>query len=155
MAEIADLSNKQLIQATQLVVRAWAEDSGVEVLVVWQALEKEAGKARPLEAWLLKPAENEVKAAEVCKKILLALIDCGDPKVRKWCRDAIAAAAQAKAQVFDPLTIAVIGTVVIGLVLAVRVKRVSKEGVDFYEGLPKDTDKVIKAGVAAATGVSS
>jgi hypothetical protein len=154
MAEISDLSKKQLIQATQVVVGAWAEDRGVEVLVVWQALEN-ASKDRPLEPWLLKPTENEAKAAEACKKILLALFDCDDAKVRRWCRDAVAAAAQAKAQVFDPFTIAIIGTVVFGLVLAVGVKKVSKEGVDFYEGLPKDTDKVIKAGVAAATGIPS
>jgi len=126
----------------------------VEVLVVWQALEK-ASKGRRLEPWLLNSAKNEAKAAAACKKILQTLADCDDAEVRRWCRDAVTAAVQAKAQIFDPLTMAIIGTVVIGLVLAVRVKKVSKEGVEFYEGLPKDTDKVVKAGVAAMTGIPS
>lgn len=45
----------------------------------------------------------------------------------------------------DPATLAVGGLVLIGIILAVRVKKVGAGGAEFYKGLPEETARLLKA----------
>jgi hypothetical protein len=77
---------------------------------------------------------------------LSALLTDDDLEIRGWTNDAVAKAKQTQVQVLDPLTLAVGGLVLGGLILAARVKNVGRGGVSFYEGLPKELADVLKAG---------
>ena len=49
------------------------------------------------------------------------------------------------AQVIDPLTLAIGGTILIGLVLAARVRHIGPGGAKFDPGLPEGLGKLLKA----------
>jgi hypothetical protein len=49
----------------------------------------------------------------------------------------------AKVQALDPITLSIGGIILIGAILAARVKKIGN--VEFYQGLPKETADVIKA----------
>ncbi|MBC8065763.1 MAG: hypothetical protein H7Y17_13105 [Chlorobia bacterium] len=54
--------------------------------------------------------------------------------------------SKAHAQALDPATVLSVGFVLIGLVLAARLKRIRKEEASFFEGVPKEIVDVITAG---------
>ena len=149
MSEIAQLTDRQAITAVHALVVQWCEARGVEPLVAWQALNQASpgGLPGPLAAY----SEDDPTAAAICRKVLEVVIDGENPDARRWAAGAVSAARQPKGQIFDPISLAIIGATAIGLVLAVRVKRIGP--VQFYEGLPEGTDKVVGATAKAMAGI--
>jgi hypothetical protein len=150
MSEVENLSDREAITAVHSLVADWTQARGVEVLVAWQAISQAAG-GEQLPAPLLSTRDDDAEAAAICRNILEVVIDGNSPDARRWAIGSIAAARQPKAQIFDPISLAIMGATAIGLVLAARVRRIGP--VDFYEGLPEGTDKLVRAGVSAMSGV--
>jgi len=150
MNEAENLSDREAITAVHLLVAHWAEARGVEVLVAWQAINQAAG-GEQLPAPLLSSRDDDAAAAAICRKILEVVIDGNAPDARRWAIESIAASVQPKAQIFDPISLAIIGVTAIGLVLAARVRRIGP--VEFYEGLPEGTDKLVRTAVSGMSGV--
>jgi hypothetical protein len=150
MEQLADISAREANTAVHLLVQRWAENRGTEVLAAWQVLNRDRSHVLP--DWLLRPAEDDAFAAKVSRRVLEAALDGSSNEVKKWATEAIASAKLPRAQVLDLLSLGIIGAILIGMVLAVRVKQVGP--VEFYEGLPAGTDKLVKAS-AAVLGVPS
>jgi hypothetical protein len=150
MSEVENLSDREAITAVQSLVTHWVETRGIEVLVAWQALNQAAG-GEQLPAPLLSSSDDDAAAAVICRKILAVVIDGNAPAARGWAIGSIAAARQPKAQILDPISLAIIGATAIGLVLAARVKRIGNA--EFNEGLPEGTGKLVSAAVSAMSGV--
>ncbi len=53
----------------------------------------------------------------------------------------------AKAEVLDPFTLAILGATLIGCILAARVSKIGS--VEFYQGVPKELADVLKAAAPA------
>jgi hypothetical protein len=150
LSEIENLSNRGAITAVRALVVQWAEARGTETLAAWQTITEAAGDNK-LPAPLVAK-DDDAEAAAICRKILAVVIDGGDADARRWARGAIANAGQPEAQIFDPVSLSIIGATTIGLVLAARVKRIGN--VEFYEGLPKGTDKLVSAAVKTMSGTA-
>lgn len=69
------------------------------------------------------------------------------PDFGKWAKQAITEATLVHAQVFEPATLMLL----IGLVLAARLKSIGPDGVKFYEGLPANLSKVLEVASSTST----
>lgn len=142
--EIKSLSDEAAVYALALVGRTWLEERGVEAYVVVAGAEK-----RTRESWERVPdwaggsPQATGDAAEFARKMLSALANGKDDEVSAWTANAIAEATKAKGQIFDPATLAIVGAILIGSILAARVKKVGP--VTFYKGVPKELADVMKA----------
>jgi hypothetical protein len=150
LSEIEKLSNREAITAVKSLVAHWAEARGLEALVAWQAINQAAG-GEQLPSPLVSSKDEDRATAVICRRILAVVVDGDAPDARRWAAGAIAAAKQPKAQIFDPVSLTILGATAIGLVLAARVKRIGSA--EFYKGLPKGADKLVRAGVSAISGV--
>ena len=74
----------------------------------------------------------------------MVLGDAEDDEVLIWTREAIEKVRKIQAHVLDPFTLSIGGAILIGAILAARVRRIGP--VEFYEGVPENLAKVIKAG---------
>jgi hypothetical protein len=154
---MADLTDQQAIVAANFVVGEWMKVSGAEALALWQTIDRVSKSEGPIEEWALDPKVKDRRTAKLCRQMLDAFASSPPGKgadFRKWTRQGIDAAKEAHAQVFDPASAAVVGTVVIGLVLAARVQSIGKDRITFYKGLPSNLGKVVKL-VASSMGVPS
>ena len=142
---IEALTDSEAVEALQSVTRKWMDRSGPAALLIWQKLSS-AHNPEPLADWLLDPKADMRKAGEASKRALEALKDAKE--FRGLADEAIEATKVARAH-FDPVSLAIMGTMAIGLVLAARTKSVGKDGWTFYEGLPDGLDKIIRACVSA------
>lgn len=138
--EIEKLTDDEAVTAMKALVRAWTDAKGAEVLAVWQELEKESRDAGGAAA-----ASSEIEgSAAVARLVLEAVLTGNSSDAAGWAKAAIADAQLARAQVLDPVSLAIVGTTLIGLVLASRVKNISTG--EFYEGIPAGLEKIIQAG---------
>lgn len=147
MREIESLSDKQAIEALQVVIRRWMERSGPEALVIWQRIEDAKAPGTSIEPWVLDPNADPVQAAAAARKVLRIFLQEGHLRTFDFAtltKDGIDDVSRARGQVFDPMSVAVIGTLAIALVLAARIKRVNSTGLEFYEGLPAGLEKILK-----------
>jgi len=120
---------------------------GLEALALWQAIEKLGKTLGPVEASSSDPAV----IAGLSRQMLQSFLDSPagrGPGYRQWAQRGIKEVTEAHGQIFDPVSASIAGTLLIGLVLAARIKKVGKDGLEFYPGLP-NLEKLIKA--AAAT----
>jgi hypothetical protein len=147
MKQVDRLTNKQAIEAAQFVVGKWMQRSGPEALSIWQQIEHAEAGGDPLEPWLLDTNADTEQAAAASRKVLNAFLESSELQATdfpNWAREGIADAVQSHGQVFEPVSVAVAGYLAIALVLASRVKKVKKDRIEFYEGLPKGLERIIK-----------
>lgn len=147
MREIESLSDKQAIEALQVVIRRWMERSGPEALVIWQRIEYARAPGTSIDPWVLDPNADPIQAAAAARKVLRIFLQDGHLRTCDFAaltKDGIDDVSLARGQVFDPMSVAVIGTLAIALVLAARIKRVNSSGAEFYEGLPAGLEKILR-----------
>jgi hypothetical protein len=143
---MAELTDKQAIDAINVVAELWLEEKGRTAYAVMQATYARADQKKvALPPWARGPAQETPELANIARATLTAILEGSDPDARRWAREALRRVEGSKAQVIDPLTLAIGGTFLIGLVLAARVKKIDKSGVEFYEGLPKELVDLVKA----------
>lgn len=138
------LSDDQANAALADLVKRWSEARGLELVAVWQALEKGAHAHGGTEVLAAAIKDDP----DLARRILDAVAG-SETEAAEWAEAAIAGARQAKGHIFDPLSLGIIGTTLVSLVLAGRVKKIGS--VEFYKGVPKEITQIVKA---AASKVS-
>lgn len=152
---IDSLTHAQAIRAVRLVAARWYDKDGLTAQVSLQAAQKRAAtKSVDIEALIAPSVEPTAANGKLAREILQAIQDGADRKAREWVRGAVADVAANSGQALDPVSLALGGFMLIGLILAARVKRikVGSTEIDFFEGVPKEIVDVAKAGATAASG---
>jgi len=139
------LTDVQLVQAVALVAQRWLKDEGLEAFKAYsEVVQKSAELDVALPEWAMgKPAPNK-ETAEACSVALDLLLSTPDSKVRTWAQAAVKETQTARPNVLDPFTLSVGGVVLVGVILAARVKKVGPKGVEFYKGLPTGLSKLLE-----------
>jgi hypothetical protein len=145
--EVSVLSDAAATQAISEIAQRWFEARGLQANVVLRQTEQFAKRTSlSIPQWLEMPGEVNAESGKTCRLALTVLLEDDDLEIRGWANEALAKALITRAQVLDPFTLAVGGLVLAGLILAGRVKKVNRDGVEFYEGVPKELADVLKAG---------
>ncbi|UEM08415.1 hypothetical protein J4G43_026855 [Bradyrhizobium barranii subsp. barranii] len=150
MVSVSQLTDEQAIRATNFIVQEWIKVAGSKVFEVSQTIEKVRQAQGPIEDWIVDPKSDDPKVAKLCRIMLEAFLDSPrgqGPDFGKWAKKAITDATQVHAQVFEPATLMLL----IGLVLAARLKSIGPGGVKFYEGLPASLSKVLEVASSTST----
>jgi hypothetical protein len=133
MREIESLSDKQAIEALQVVIRRWVERSGPEALVIWQRIEDARRQHNLIDPWVLDPNADPIRAAAAARRVLRIFLEQGRLRTFDFAaltKDGIDEVSLARGH-FDPMSVAVVGTLAIALVLAARIKKVDSSGFAF------------------------
>jgi hypothetical protein len=152
--DIKALSDQQAVDAVNLLAESWLDGRGREAYAVMQKARAFTDKNHvDLPLWAIGPAKVTPDVAETCRIILMIVVEGRDAQAGDWARAAVSKITGKKAYAVDPLTLAIGGTNLIGLVLAARVKRIDGKGVDFEPGLPNGLEKLTKAAGGFLTGI--
>jgi len=155
MIDVSELKDQQAIDAGNFVVQEWIKGAGLEAMALWQAIDKITKTQGPVEASVGDPKlSNPAIVAELSRQMLQVFLDSPQgtgPNYRKWAQQGIKEVTEAHGQVFEPVSALITGTVLIGLVLAARIKKVKKDGLEFYPGLPNLSKLIATASSMAST----
>ena len=147
IVNIKKLNKEAAVKALSLVARRWLENRGLEAFVVVDGAKRKAESGyQEIPAWASGEASPDDESGDFSRKMLIALSDSEDNEVRSWTSEALREVATAKAYIIDPLTLSIYGVILIGPILAARVKTIG--AVEFYECIPKPLAGVIKAGAS-------
>jgi len=153
MTPVSQLTDEQATNAANFVVREWIKVDGLEALALWQTIEK-VKTGDSVETWVEDPKSKDPEVAKLCRQMLQVFLDSPrgkGPNFRKWAQQGIDKATEAHGQMLDPGSLIIGGTLLIGLVLAARVKSVGPSGVEFFKGLPANLSKLVKLASSMAT----
>lgn len=140
---VETLDDRAAMKALGEVTEQWFEARGLEANKVLRQTEKYAQRNKlAIPEWATDASQATPEAGKAAKKALKLLLEDDDPEVQAWTRKAVSETEGTKAQIIDPLSI---GLLLGGLILASRVKKIDKHGVEFYEGIPAELAKVLKA----------
>jgi len=141
---IQNLDGKDAVQILRNVARKWIELRGVEAFVVIDGIRRTYGASYDNPpSWLLDPPEKASDELIALSKLALsAILDGEESRPRNWVEDELEHLEQARAHVLDPVSLAIIGGTLIGIILASRVKQIGN--ITFYEGVPKETVDIVK-----------
>jgi hypothetical protein len=152
MIDVSQLTDEQAISAANFVVQEWTKNARSEAIALWKAIGKARKIEEPLETWLLDPKPTDPDVAYVCRQMLQSFLESPEgkePSFCNWAQQGIEQATTAQAQVLDPLSLVIGGTLLIGLVLAVRVEdvEVGKQGfkAKLTKGLPDSVVNLVNA----------
>jgi hypothetical protein len=143
--EIEQLTGAECTALLRRVGVHWLETSGVEAFVAYQAvhsrLKPDAVKAL---GWLDGSAKKPPKKlADTSRVALQTILDGEDRDLAKFLEKEIDDLKTAKGQIFDPVTLSILGGTLVACILAARVKKIGS--VTFYKDIPPELAKVIKA----------
>lgn len=160
MNDVDRLNDTLAVRAVANVAEKWFDRRGLQAHTVVTRTQRYArNQDSSLPVWATEEATDEQtlvtpESGEACRTALRFLLNSDDPEVRSWTRTAIDEANQTQVHFVDPITLAVGGLVLGGLILAARVKKIGPDGVEFYEGIPEELANVLRAG-ANFLGTSS
>lgn len=142
--EVGSLGDKAAIAAIAQVARSWLlrrtpEATGALVT----ALAPTGDSVPAMPDWVLHPSESEEDAGRIARLALAVIVEGTDDEASSWAVAATKQASEATAHVLDPISLGVFGAILIGAILAARVKKVGP--VEFYEGIPPELADVLKA----------
>jgi hypothetical protein len=153
MTDVDRLNDTLAVQALADVTKKWLDERGLQayaVMIRTQGYARRQNLSLPAWATTEVPTDQEIlvtpESGEASRAALRYLLDGDDPEVRDWTRAAVDKANQTQAHVIDPLSLAVGGLILGGLILASRVKKIGPDGVEFYEGIPEQLAQVLRAG---------
>lgn len=154
MDNASRLSDGMAIQALCDVVRRWSTHRGFEALLIaTRTRELAAVPISQAPSWAVATPETSPAAGAFARKMLEVLTTGEDDEVAIWAQTAVRTAldkqAATVAHVLDPISISIAGGILIGAILAARVKRIGP--VEFYEGVPKELADVVKIGASVST----
>jgi hypothetical protein len=140
-----DLSDQAAVKALSIVSIRWLQQRGVEAILVFQEASRATSRLNtPLPAWAWEKAEANIQSGQYARSMLSCLKNGTDDEISVWVDDAIKDVRRPQGHVLDPVTLSIVGIMLIGGILAARVKKIGS--VEFYEGVPKELADVIKAG---------
>lgn len=143
---IGKLNDELAVYSLKKVVRKWFENKGFEAYCVVSSAQLKSGiflHNLPDELTTDEAVNSEL--GDMSRYALKSIVDGDNDEITSWVNEVLDEVEKPKAQAFDPLTWGVIGLVVIGLVLASRIKSIGS-AVEFYEGVPKEVVDIVKAG---------
>lgn len=147
MIDVSKINDIAAIEALSEVTQMWFAKHGLQAYAVIRETENYTSRQQiALPSWVTEPSISTTEAGKACRVALTLLLIDADPAAREWSSTAVEKAARTQVQAFDPVTLAVGGLVLGGLILAARVKKIGPDGVEFYEGIPKELANVLKAG---------
>jgi hypothetical protein len=142
--EVDALDDRAAMKALSGITEQWFTSRGLQANSVIRQTEKYAQRTGlTIPGWATDSSEGSPEAGKAAKQALKLLLEDDDPEVQAWTRSVLSQSEIAKAQIVDPLSI---GLILGGLILASRVKKVGPDGIEFYEGIPPELAKVLKAG---------
>jgi hypothetical protein len=134
-SELASLPDQQAIAATKFVIEKWTQHAPSQRKALDDKFEEkitELAHTSPADIPQLETELETKEAAQASRYILITIRNLDDYWAR-WVEEGIAASRQGRAQFADPVSL---GLILIGLVIAARVKKIDKEGVVFEPGIP-------------------
>jgi hypothetical protein len=135
------------IRALSEVTQDWFSNRGLQANVVLRESEDYARRQGiVIPEWSIAPGAVTTESGKACRIALKALFHDDDQEIRGWTQKAVEKASQVQVQALDPVSLAVGGLILGGLILASRVKKIGSDGIEFYEGIPKELADVLKAG---------
>ena len=136
--KIIDLDGSDAVKLLRRIARRWIEERGLEAFTVFESAQKDSGLLALEEfRWLDSGAEEAGETLIESSKIALdAILDGDDQEVKAWLVAELKKHEAGQAHAFDPITAAILGATLIGIILAARVKKIGNT--EFYEGLPKE-----------------
>jgi hypothetical protein len=151
--EIASLSDKACVDGLSRVANAWLDHRPQQAASALLVVAVERGKSfSELPAWVLDPTKSDREAAALARSALEILSAGNDDEVVLWTRTAVRESSEDTAQIFDPVSLGIIGAILIGAILASRVKKAGP--FEFYEGIPPELVDVLKAASEVGGGSS-
>jgi hypothetical protein len=143
---IKNLSDVSAVKGLSLVAKQWLENRGLEAFIIIDGTRRTAGiDYQALPDWASGPPTSNSDSANFSRRMLAILSESDDSDVRAWTEKALAEVSEAKAQILDPITLSIGGAILIGAILAARVKKIGGVA-EFYKGVPKELADVIKVG---------
>ncbi len=141
--DLQQLSDEDSVKAISLIAESWMANRGREVYVAFHGTMARAGDAyKNLPVWARDAPVVTKESGAFARRMLGALNDAQDEEVRVWTDEALRKVHEPTAHI-DPVTLSIGGAILIGAILAARVKKIGS--VEFYEGVPENLAKVIKA----------
>ncbi len=149
--DIQQLGNEAAVEALSLVAQAWMVHRGLEVYKTYHGVRSKAAESyEGLPSWARDAPVATDESADFARRMLTVLSDSSDDEVQLWTQEALEKVQKAQVHAIDPLTLSIGGVILIGAILAARVKKIGS--VEFYKGIPENLAKVIKAGASLLGG---
>jgi hypothetical protein len=150
-SDLSKLTDAQCVALLRLMARRWLEHSGVQAFTAYQKFQQEVqARTLALPAWLeAAPGSPPAELVQASRAALQAIADGEDENAKAWLNAELADMDAAQGHMFDPISLAILGATLIGCILAARVKKIGS--VEFYEGVPPELAKVIKAAAPSLT----
>jgi hypothetical protein len=141
---LIEISDSTAINALQSVGADWTDRNGKEaVQMVRRLYDYMIDQKIHLPEWVNEPTKNVAEAALAARAALGLLAEDADhPDTSDLTTNALLPRPGAVQHVIVPVTG---GFILVGLILAARVKKIGKDGIEFYPGIPKELSKVLNA----------
>jgi hypothetical protein len=143
-ARIEQLTDANAVSTLTSVAKRWVAERPTDAVNAVMGVVSDAGSAA------MRVAESPVGRTEVTpetanlsRAMLVELASGNDDEVIVWVEDAVSEAEGIGAQVIDPISLGIIGGIIIGSILAARVKKIGP--IKFYKGVPKELGDVLSA----------
>jgi hypothetical protein len=103
-----------------------------------------------LPAWVIDSRKSADEAGPLARSALLAIAEGTDDEASAWARTAVKHASETVAHLIDPISLGILGGILIGVILASRVKKIGK--VEFYGGVPPEVADIVESAARVITG---
>jgi hypothetical protein len=138
-ADFASLSDRKVIRVAKAVIENWERSAPSKAEALRQEIDRANAELSRREQKIVQPELDTAEAAKASRHILSALGSETDSDWPARIEHELAGADHAEGQIADPVSV---GLILIGLVLAARVKEIGKGGVLFVAGLPEGLSKI-------------
>jgi hypothetical protein len=141
---IEDITNESAVKILTEVSKMWFQERGLEANIVLEETRAKSKDYDKAKKWPTLDPKPDDETGQFARYIISTLINSTDEEVGKWTSEAIKEAEKSESHALvDPVSLIIIGGILIGSILAARVKKIGS--VEFYKGVPKELEKVLKA----------
>jgi hypothetical protein len=144
-AEIDNLSNEAAVTALSEVAQSWLSARPGEAGDALLSLTVGGRGPEPgtVPGWAVDSRQVDADAAQLSRYALTTIAEGNDDEAVQWVKAALLQVSRPVPQIFDPVSLGILGGILIGTILASRVKKIGP--VEFYEGVPKELADVVRA----------
>lgn len=144
-AEIDNLSNEAAVTALSEVAQSWLSARPGEAgdVLLSLAVGEKGQESGTVPGWAVDSRQIDADAAQLARHALTTIAEGSDDEAVLWVDTALHDVSQPTPQIFDPVSLGIFGGILIGTILASRVKKIGP--VEFYEGVPKELAEVVRA----------
>ena len=132
------------VAAARELAEKWLQEEGmIAFAAIEEAREKADKSARKLPSWVMHPDQDWEKSSEIASRLIDAVAQGDDGQAAGWAKRAIKNASSPAMQAVDPVTLGIVGVILVVSILAARVRKIG--AVEFYKGVPKELADVMKS----------